>query len=94
VSYYRNFANLVSALGVVTLGLVLAAVYFMARSPRAVVEDRVEPAPQLDPARAQPESPTDRQFDRLSIAPLKAPAAVPPPRPTPNEWATDPVSGE
>jgi hypothetical protein len=80
MSYYRFFGNLVAFLGLITMGLILAAVYIgfdMPRSGHAPI-----PFPPDDSGyTSEQESPAlTNGFDRNALAPLKAPVPVAPPR--------------
>ncbi|UCG74009.1 MAG: hypothetical protein JSV45_06430 [Chromatiales bacterium] len=86
MNYYRSFERLVGILGVITLALIAAIVFFASRMAQPVVEPVEEPAQEFDPPWASPQAPAESGLDPDALAPLKEAVPVAPQRSRSNAW--------
>ena len=80
MSYYRSFAHLVSLLGLITLGLIAAAVYIGFYGPRPTLNTETLPRIETELVPQPTTAAKPDNFDRRELEKLKTPVPVAPPR--------------
>ena len=86
MNYYRSFANLIGAIGVITLGLILAVVLYAWQAPQPDVEVPAQPAADFDPPWASKDASVADELDPDMLAPLKEPVPPAPSRLDGSDW--------
>ena len=86
MSYIGSFEKLVSVLGVITLGLIAALLFFATRTAPPVVETEQEAVAEFNPPWANAQPAGGARLDRDALAPLKEAVPVAPARDSGNRW--------